>query len=1117
MKRVSRILSLLLAVLIMLGSISLLSAVNIFAAGTISYSFTNTKAGYAQGTVTVKGDNGTYWVYWADNTKALTGYDEVVKLTVSGGQGSFTMPKYTAIPADATKLVAFLSSSEPAAANRTVAKASAVFAIPASKQLSFKSSDALYTFGAISDPQVANDSYGSGSYPYDETHFAKALETLALRGVDFTVSSGDTVNDQNGNATYAAEYKAYQRILADSSYTAPIYECLGNHDVGTRWKDDKGNNILSNNNAPFIKATGLDSKKSTINAGKPYFEVTEPKTGDHFIFMALEGGFRTDEGEQFTKAQLDWLEGLLKKYSTDGKNIFIIEHANIEGWGSGDKPTAPYYYDLGLLKTQKGVGRFIELMETYKDCVIITGHTHLELSAQYNYSDNNGTSAVMMHNSAIGGVRKVVPGSTTTNREPELGLSEGYIVEVYEDCILFNGTNMYRNEIMPQCSYIIPMGTSANEDYTAPDDTDPVVTTPQEPEKDTVTITLADKTNEGWMSNNASEREIQLIDNDTNTKYIMTSSDGYKTWKVEVPRTVTDITFKRVRVSDNVVRNQWDAGERKGSVQYCVLDDAGGGTTKGNGYWDMSVTEPQKPVVTEPKTTVATKPATKPQETTVVTKPVVTDPKETTVATKPAATDPKETTAPAKPSVTDPKETTIVTKPVVTEPVVIPTIPAPTKPQATTAVVTEPSESAVTTTPQGTVSTAPVKPTDSTVSESIPVSTAPANPTEPVKDALAPIVIVETKSDCNILVSAYPAEGTKAEEYQFAVNGVVYQDYSEKSTFMCNIPYDGEYEISVSAKYVDGSVHEASVKFEVKDKEAILPEMPDKPAEPTEPVMPTQSGTASSAGETSVSQTASAEITATATVTVTASADVTETTAGVAEYMYGDADLNGKINVKDATTIQKFAAKMLTLDEVAKIQADVTGDMKVNVKDATSIQKYIAKLILVFPVEEVSLVSVGASTTAKSDLETYYTYSSYNQYMALKKAYKSGASQSTITAAQNALYDIAGKTPSEIGDDITIYFTNTNGWSNVYAHIWGSAGDKATWPGTKMTFVRNNSSGKGIYKISFSFEDYQKIIFTNNSGEQTVDITLSGESGIGYYLSGGSGKALTVTSYKYSE
>ena len=336
---------------------------------------------------------------------------------------------------------------------------------------------------------------------------------------------------------------------------------------------------------------------------------------------------------------------------------------------------------------------------------------------------------------------------------------------------------------------------------------------------------------------------------------------------------------------------------------------------------------------------------------------------------------------------------------------------------------------------------------------------------------------------------------------------------------MCNVPYDGEYKVTVSAKYTDGSFCENFVVFEVKDKVAILPEMPEipqKPTDSTKPYEPTENITNPSEGKTDVSETASADVTVTATATITASADVTETTTAVAEYMYGDADLNGKINVKDATTIQKYAAKMLTLDEVAKIQADVTGDLKVNVKDATSIQKYIAKLILVFPIEETALVSVGASTTAKDDLSSYYTYSSYDQYMALKKAYKSGAAQSTITAKQTALYEIAGVQPSEIGGDITIYFTNTNNWSNVYAHIWGSAGDKATWPGTKMTFVRNNGSDKGIYKISFSFDDYQKIIFTNNSGEQTVDITLSGDTNIGYYLSGGSGKAFTVTSYTYS-
>lgn len=1088
MKRFEKPISMLLAALILLSSLMVISAANIFAAGTITYSFSTTKAGFAQGTITLKADNGSYDLYWADNSKALAGYNKITSISVSGGQGSFAMPEYTAIPEAATKLIAVKAGSS----TLTVSSAAAVYSIPANKQFDSK---LLYTFGSISDPQLANDSYGDGSYPYDEDHLAKAFETLAQRKVDFTVVSGDIVNDQNGNSTYAIEYQRYQKILADSSYTAPIYEANGNHDVGTKW--DKNGNYY-NNNAPFIKATGLDSNKATISAGKPYFEVTEPTTGDHFIFMALEGGFYTNKGTQFSAAQLDWLEGLLKKYKDDGKNIFIIEHANVAGWGSGDKLTTPYYYDLGLVKTNSDVARFIKLMETYKECVIITGHTHLELSAQYNYSDNNGTSAVMIHNSAIGGVRRLIDG--TVNRDPQKGLSEGYIVEVYEDAILFNGANMYDNGIMPQCSYIIPMGTSANDN--------PIVTTPTEsepavPENDNITITLKDETGSGWMKNNAAEREIQLIDNDTNKKYIMKSSDGYKTWTVEVPRSVTDITFKRVRMSDNVDRNIWYAGERNKSVQWCVQDQIEEVT--GIGYWSKSVTEPPKPVVTVPATKPATNPVvTEPMETTVATKPVVTVPA-TKPATNPVVTEPMETTIATKPVVTEHKETTVATKPVVTVPATKPnTNPVVTEPKETTAPVVIPT---ITTIP-ATTATSAVEPTITT-----DVNPTETTATAPVKDELAPVVIIEKQSNGTLLVSAYPAEGAEASEYKFAVNGVVYQDYSEKSTFRCSMPADYKYVITVSAKYTDGTEHEASVEFEVKNGEALLPEMPEAPTKPVESVpagtTPVGSEPVASSSADATTAPATSEIPA-VTITIPATSEP-----AVTDYMYGDSDLDGKINIKDATTIQKYAAKLIELDAVAFAKADVTGDLKVNVKDATSVQKMVAKIIDKFPVEEVSVVSVGATYTASQDLEDYYTYSSYNQYMALKKAYKTSASQSTITSCQNALYSIAGARPSESDSQITIYFTNTNNWSTVYAHIWGTAGDKAKWPGTQMTYVRNNSSGKGIYKITFDYSMYQNIIFTNNS-EQTVDISLSGESGIGYYLNGKNGTNYNVTSYVYS-
>lgn len=50
-----------------------------------------------------------------------------------------------------------------------------------------------------------------------------------------------------------------------------------------------------------------------------------------------------------------------------------------------------------------------------------------------------------------------------------------------------------------------------------------------------------------------------------------------------------------------------------------------------------------------------------------------------------------------------------------------------------------------------------------------------------------------------------------------------------------------------------------------------------------------------------------------------------------------------------------------------------------------------------------------------------------------------------------------------------------------------------------MTKVKTNSLGESVYSITLD-KKYTSVIFTNNNGEQTVDITLGDANG--YYLSG---------------
>ncbi len=69
-------------------------------------------------------------------------------------------------------------------------------------------------------------------------------------------------------------------------------------------------------------------------------------------------------------------------------------------------------------------------------------------------------------------------------------------------------------------------------------------------------------------------------------------------------------------------------------------------------------------------------------------------------------------------------------------------------------------------------------------------------------------------------------------------------------------------------------------------------------------------------------------------------------------YLLGDANLDSKINIKDATVIQKYAANIVEFSEEQCVRADSNEDSKVNVKDATAIQKFLAGIDVPYRIGE---------------------------------------------------------------------------------------------------------------------------------------------------------------------
>lgn len=99
----------------------------------------------------------------------------------------------------------------------------------------------------------------------------------------------------------------------------------------------------------------------------------------------------------------------------------------------------------------------------------------------------------------------------------------------------------------------------------------------------------------------------------------------------------------------------------------------------------------------------------------------------------------------------------------------------------------------------------------------------------------------------------------------------------------------------------------------------------EDPTEDTEPTAPTEPESSAPAESTATNPTESAP------------ADT--------EYELGDANMDKKLNIRDATLIQKHLAKIVTLEGTALELADFTQDGKLNIKDATNIQKKIAGII----------------------------------------------------------------------------------------------------------------------------------------------------------------------------
>ena len=177
----------------------------------------------------------------------------------------------------------------------------------------------------------------------------------------------------------------------------------------------------------------------------------------------------------------------------------------------------------------------------------------------------------------------------------------------------------------------------------------------------------------------------------------------------------------------------------------------------------------------------------------------------------------------------------------------------------------------------------------------------------------------------------------------------------------------------------------------------------------------------------------------------------------VFDSIYGDADGNGEVNVKDATAIQKSLAGVGQEITFRRDLADCDKNNAVTIKDATCIRKFIA--------------NVDNSYEAGKVIEYIPPYTE---------------PETTVPATEPV-------TQPPVPEVRKVTFTNSHRWSgiNLYCYYWSDTNKSmTTWPGVAMTNIGTNDFGEVCYTFDVP-QGATYIIFTNGSS-QTVDIPYSG-------------------------
>lgn len=312
-------------------------------------------------------------------------------------------------------------------------KGKKLFTIPLGR-LAPTTKEKSYSFGLLSDIHVNLWSGDNNA----ET-FANALSYFEGQGCNFVCISGDLTNTgfymYENDATSdevnwydEAQFVEYKRICGLHP-NMPVYGMSGNHESYVK---------------PITQ--NIDDLERFTGHGLAY---TMEQGKDLFIFVG-----QSEENTPMSKEHFEWLGTTLE--ANKDKRCFVFIHPYVDANDSGNPlglHRTPLFNYTNISKHGYDKSTFINLMASYPNAILFHGHSHMRFENQENVSNANYSTAL--------GFKSVHVPSTAYCRDIRSGamvnveIVQGYIVDVYDDCIVLNGMDFINNECVPLGVYKI--------------------------------------------------------------------------------------------------------------------------------------------------------------------------------------------------------------------------------------------------------------------------------------------------------------------------------------------------------------------------------------------------------------------------------------------------------------------------------------------------------------------------------------------------------------------------------------------------------------------------------------------------------------------------------------